>query len=36
MKEKLQIFFGLAILASIAFLALGIVGVGINFWWDLF
>ena len=36
MKEKLQIFFGLAILAAIALLSLGMVCAGIKFWMDLF
>ncbi len=36
MKERFQIIFGLAILAAIALLSLGMVCAGIKFWVDLF
>ena len=36
MKEWFQIIFGLAILAAMARLSLGMVCAGIKFWWDLF
>ncbi len=36
MKEWFQIIFGLALLAIIALLSLGIVCAGIKFWMDLF
>jgi hypothetical protein len=36
MKEWFQIIFGLAILAAIALLSLGMVFAGIKFWVDLF
>ena len=36
MKEWFQIIFGLALLAIIAHLSLGMVCAGIKFWMDLF
>lgn len=36
MKEWFQIIFGLALLAIIALLSLGMVCAGIRFWIDLF
>ncbi len=36
MKEWFQIIFGLAILATIALLSLGMVCAGIKFWLDFF
>lgn len=36
MKEWFQIIFGLALLATIALLSLGMVCAGIKFWMDLF
>lgn len=36
MKEWFQIIFGLALLAIIALLSLGMVCAGIMFWMDLF
>lgn len=36
MKEWFQIIFGLALLAIIALLSLGMVCAGIKFWVDLF